>query len=152
VRSAASAASEILALFSRQLSDRELDLYGRIAENGKPMTFVHTMGDHEDAAERRNVVMLADRYLRERAIVPQRIFTTSTLEYREAVDAGRAPAGWNELVALRSTLEAHAEEHMARLARGERERAERERLAKPVPQSEMPSERPSFLRRLFRRS
>ena len=80
------------------------------------MTFVHTMADHEDAAERRNVVMLADRYLRERAIVPQRIFTTSTLEYREALDAGRAPAGWNELVALRATLEAHAEEHMARLA------------------------------------
>jgi hypothetical protein len=151
VRAAAAAASEILALFSRQLSDRELELYRRVAEHGKPMTFVHTMGDHEDAAERRNVVMLADRYLRERAIVPQRIFTTSTLEYREAVDAARAPAGWNELVALRSTLEAHAEEHMARLARGERERAERERLAKPVPQSETPSERRSFLGRLFGR-
>jgi GTPase SAR1 family protein len=151
VRSAASAASEILALFSRQLSDRELELYGRVAENGKPMTFVHTMGDHEDAAERRNVVMLADRYLRERAIVPQRIFTTSTLEYREAVEAARAPAGWNELVALRSTLEAHAEEHMARLARGERERGELERLAKPVAPSETPSERRSFLGRLFGR-
>ncbi|HEV2642147.1 MAG TPA: dynamin family protein, partial [Candidatus Elarobacter sp.] len=153
VRAAAQSASEIVALFSRQLSDRELELYGAIAQDAKPTTFVHTMADHEDAAERRNVVMLADRYLRERAIVPQRIFTTSTLEYREALDAGRAPAGWNELVALRSTLEAHAEEHMARLARGERERAEVERLAKPVPRPEMhaASERGSLLKRLFGR-
>src|ERR1700738_2470353 len=109
------------------------------------------MADHEDAAERRNVVMLADRYLRERAIVPQRIFTTSTLEFREAVEAGRAPPGWNELVALRSTLESHAEEHMARLARGERERAEVERLAAAAPQSagDIPSKRKSFISRLF---
>ena len=152
VRAAAASASEIVALFSRQLSDRELELYGGVAQDGKPMTFVHTMADHEDAAERRNVVMLADRYLRERAIVPQRIFTTSTLEYREALDLGRAPAGWNELLALRSTLEAHAEEHMMRLARGERERAERDRLASAVPPpSDAPksSERGSFLRRLF---
>ncbi|HYZ16887.1 MAG TPA: dynamin family protein, partial [Candidatus Acidoferrum sp.] len=151
VRAAASAASEILALFSRQLSDRELELYGRIAESQKPMTFVHTMADHEDGAERRNVVMLADRYLRERAIVPQRIFTTSTLEYREAVDGGRAPAGWNELLALRATLEAHAEEHMARLARMEREQAERERLARSAPVSGKATERPSLLGRLFGR-
>jgi GTPase SAR1 family protein len=153
VRAAAQSASEIVALFSRQLSDRELALYGEIAQAAKPITFVHTMADHEDGAERRNVVMLADRYLRERAIVPQRIFTTSTLEYREAVDAGRAPAGWNELVALRSTLEAHAEEHMARLARGERERAEVERLANTVPQAATPaaSERGSLLKRLFGR-
>ena len=151
VRAAASAASEILALFSRQLSDRELELYAQIARDGKPIAFVHTMADHEDSAERRNVVMLADRYLRERAIVPQRIFTTSTLEYREALDASRAPAGWNELLALRSTLESHAEEHMARLARGERERAERERLAAaaPRPSDTVPSERKSFIRRLF---
>jgi hypothetical protein len=152
VRAAASSASEILALFSRQLSDRELELYGAIAQSAKPMTFVHTMGDHEDSAERRNVVMLADRYLRERAIVPQRIFTTSTLEYREALEAGRAPAGWNELRALESTLEAHAEEHMQRLARAVRERAERDRLAKsggPAATS-IPSERGSFLRRIFR--
>jgi GTPase SAR1 family protein len=153
VAAAASAGSEILALFSRQLSDRELEMYARIGESGKPMTFVHTMADHEDSSERRNVVMLADRYLRERAIAPQRIFTTSTLEYRQAVDAGRAPAGWNELIALRATLEAHAEEHMARLARGERERAEAERLAQAVPRIEAtrPSERTSFLKRLFRR-
>ncbi len=151
VVAAASAGSEILALFSRQLSDRELEVYGRIAQTGKPMTFVHTMADHEDSAERRNVVMLADRYLRERSITPQRIFSTSTLEYREATAAGRAPAGWNELVALRSTLEAHAEEHMAHLARSERERAELERLAKPAarPADAAPGARSSFLRRLF---
>ncbi|HTW82945.1 MAG TPA: dynamin family protein [Candidatus Sulfotelmatobacter sp.] len=151
VRAAASAASEIVALFSRQLSDRELELYGRVNELGKPMTFVHTMADHEDAAERRNVVMLADRYLRERAIVPQRVFTVSTQEYREARAAGRAPAGWNELVALRETLQAHAEEHMARLARAERERAERERLAAAAVPSELPADRSSFLGRLFGR-
>ncbi len=150
VRSSAAAASEILALFSRQLSDRELDLYGRVAAGGKPMTFVHTMADHEDGSERRNVVMLADRYLRERAIVPQRIFTVSTLEYRSALDAARAPAGWNELIALRATLEAHAEEHMARLARGEREQAERERLAAAAVAPE-PEPRPSLFARLFGR-
>jgi hypothetical protein len=95
--------------------------------------------------------MLADRYLRERAIVPRRIFTTSTTEYREAAEAGRAPAGWNELVAVRSTLEAHAEEHMARLARAERERAEHDRLARNVPVVQT-TERRSFLGRLFRRN
>jgi predicted GTPase len=150
VRAASSSSSEIVALFSRQLSDRELELYGRVAELGKPMTFVHTMADHEDAAERRNVVMLADRYVRERAIVPQRIFTVSTAEYREAQAAGRAPAGWNELLALRETLQAHAEEHMARLARGERERAERERLAAAAP-TVPAAERRSLLGRLFGR-
>ena len=154
VIAAASAGSEVLALFSRQLSDRELELFGRIAQNGKPMTFVHTMADHEDGAERRNVVMLADRYLRERGIAPQRLFTTSTLEYREAVAAARAPAGWNELVALRSTLEAHAEEHMARLARSERERAEVERLAQSAARNvdAAPRARGSFLRRLLGRT
>jgi predicted GTPase len=152
VKAAASSASEVLALFSRQLSDRELELYGAIAETGKPMTFVHTMADHEDGSERKNVVMLADRYLRERRIVPQRIFTVSTTEYRDAVDASRAPAGWNELVALRSTLQAHAEEHMARLARAERERAERERLAQRVPIEREPNVRSrSFIERLFGR-
>jgi GTPase SAR1 family protein len=153
VLAAASAGSELLALFSRQLSDRELELYGRIAATGKPLTFVHTMADLEDSAERRNVVMLAERYLRERAIAPQRIFTASTLEYREALERARAPAGWNELVALRATLEAHAEEHMARLARGERERAEAERIASTAPRSEgsPPGERGSFLRRLLGR-
>jgi GTPase SAR1 family protein len=151
VRAAASSASEILALFSRQLSDRELELYGAIAQSAKPMTFVHTMADHEDSAERRNVVMLAGRYLRERAIAPQRIFTTSTLEYRKALDAGRAPAGWNELRALESTLEAHAEEHMQRLARAARERAALDRLAGAgaADATSIPSERGSFLRRLF---
>jgi tRNA U34 5-carboxymethylaminomethyl modifying GTPase MnmE/TrmE len=152
VRAAASSASEIIALFSRQLSDRELELFGAIARSAKPMTFVHTMADHEDSAERRNVVMLADRSLRERAIAPQRIFTTSTLEYREALEAGRAPAGWNELRALESTLEAHAEEHMQRLERAERERARRDRLAaREAPAAtSIPSERGSFLRRIFR--
>ena len=153
VRAAASSASEILALFSRQLSDRELELYGAIAENAKPIAFVHTMADHEDSAERRNVVMLAERYLRERGITPQRVFTTSTLEYREALEAGRAPAGWNELLALESTLEAHAEEHMQRLDRAARERAELERLTgtDSAGTATVPSERGSFFQRLFRK-
>jgi hypothetical protein len=109
------------------------------------------MADHEDASERKNVVMLAERYLRERAIAPQRIFTVSTLEYRQAAAAQRAPAGWNELATLRSTLEAHAEEHMARLARAERERDERERLARRLPSDTITRPRASFLGRLFGR-
>jgi GTPase SAR1 family protein len=138
VSAVAASSSEILALFSRQLSDRELELYGRLNELGKPMTFVHTIADHEESAERRNVVALADRYLRERGIVPQRIFTTSTL------DRG---AAWNELVALTSTLDAHAEEHMGRLARAERERADQARLAAAAA---VPSTKsPSLFNRLF---
>jgi GTP-binding protein EngB required for normal cell division len=146
VNAAADAASEVVALFSRQLSERELEVYGRIAAVGKPMTFVHTMADHEDSAERRNVVMLAERYVRERAIVPQRIFTVSTQEYKEAHDAGRAPAGWNELLGLRATLHAHAEEHMVRLERAERERAESARLAQGAAVPEPVQRRPLFLR------
>jgi GTP-binding protein EngB required for normal cell division len=119
VGAAAAGASEILALFSRQLSDRELDLYSRIAQLGKPMTFVHTIADNETPADRRNVATLADRYLREQGIVPQRLFTVSTHE----------TGSWNELGALRATLVAHAEEHMDRLRRTERERTEHERLA-----------------------
>ncbi len=126
VIAAATAGSEILALFSRQLSDRELELYGRIAQTGKAMTFVHTMADHEDASERRNVVMLADRYLRERNVTPQRIFSTSTLEYREAVAAGRAPAGWNELArAAFDARGARGRAHGAPCARGARTRGHR---------------------------
>ena len=83
------------------------------------MTFVHTIADNETPDDRRNVVRLADRYLRERGIVPQRILTVST----------REQGAWNELGALRATLVAHAEEHMERLRRADRERAERERLA-----------------------
>ena len=119
VGAAAGSASEILALFSRQLSDRELELYSRLAPLSKPMTFVHTIADNETPADRRNVVTLADRYLRERGILPQRIFTVSTREH----------GAWNELGALRATLVAHTEEHMERLRRADWERAEQERLA-----------------------
>ncbi len=117
---AARAASEVLCLFSRQLSDRELALYQRVAQLGKPMMFAHTLADNETASERRHVVELAQQYLRERAIPVQRTFTVSTLEYAQAKRERRAPAGWNELDALVSTISAHAEEHMARLERLER--------------------------------
>jgi hypothetical protein len=83
------------------------------------VTFVHTIADNETPTDRYNVVALADRYLRERGIIPQRIFTVST----------REPGAWNELGALRATLIAHAEEHMERLRRADREHAEQERLA-----------------------
>jgi len=148
---AAGSASEILALFSRQLSDRELDLYGRMSALGKPMTFVHTIADNEESAERRNVVMLADRYLRERAIVPQRIFTTSTVEYRDARAAQRAPAGWNELGALATTLTAHAEEHMHRLDRAQHEAEEHARLAAHASTAAPNGQSTSFFGRLFGR-
>jgi Dynamin family len=113
----ASHASEVLCLFSRQLSDRELALYERIAEFNKPMLFAHTIADNEAPSERRHVVELAQAYLRERNIPVDRIFVVSAHEYDEARRNGRAPAGWNETEALRSTLEAHAESHMARLDR-----------------------------------
>jgi tRNA U34 5-carboxymethylaminomethyl modifying GTPase MnmE/TrmE len=117
---AAREASEVLCLFSRQLSDRELSLYERIADLGKPMMLAHTLADNESASERRHVVELAQRYLHERSIPAARIFTVSTLEYAQAKREQRAPAGWNELDALISTITAHAEEHMGRLQRLER--------------------------------
>jgi predicted GTPase len=119
---AASAASEILGLFSRQLSDRELAVYGRVAEFKKPMLLAHTIADNESASERRTVVELAARYVRERALPVARIFTISALDALEAAQTKRAAAPWNELAALRDTLHAHADEHMHRLA-------ERDRLA-----------------------
>lgn len=147
----ARASSEVLCLFSRQLSDRELALYERVAQLGKPMLFAHTLADNESPAERRHVVELAQQYLRERAIPVQRIFTVSTLEYAQAKREQRAPAGWNELDALVSTVAAHAEEHMARLER--LERAQRDEAAK----AEQPGEQPpagkprGFFARLFSR-
>ena len=139
----------MLALFSRQLSDRELELYGRVAEFGTPMTFVHTIADNEAPTERRNVVMLADRYLTERGITPQRIFTVSTLEYRQAVEEHRAPAAWNELLALIATLESHADEHMQRLARIDRDRTMQKQIAHAKPDAQ--SKKPGILARLFGR-
>jgi GTPase SAR1 family protein len=143
----ARAASEVLCLFSRQLSDRELNLYERLTQLGKPMLFIHTLADNESPSERRHVVELAQQYLQGRTIPAQRIFTVSTLEYAQAKRERRAPAGWNELDALVSTISAHAEEHMARLQR--LERAQRAQPAIPAePQPEKPR---SLLARLFSR-
>ncbi|MBV8116922.1 MAG: dynamin family protein, partial [Candidatus Eremiobacteraeota bacterium] len=146
---AAREASEVLALFSRQLSDRELDLYARVAEMGKPMLFVHTLADNETPSERRHVVELAADYLRQRGIAAQRIFTISTLEYARAKREHRAPAPWNELDALISTVVAHAEEHMTRLERIRRAAA----TATGSPLSPRPSQaaRRSLFSRLFKR-
>ena len=113
----ASNASEVLCLFSRQLSDRELALYERIAEFDKPMIFAHTIADNEAPSERRHVVELAQSYLRERNIPVERVFMLSAHEYEQARREHRAAAAWNEMEALRLTLEAHAESHMARLER-----------------------------------
>lgn len=110
-------ASEVLCLFSRQLSDRELDLYERVAELGRPMLFAHTIADNEAPAERRHVAELASEYLKARNVPSERIFIVSAAEYGDARRAGRAAAGWNELEALRSTLEGHAQAHMDRLER-----------------------------------
>jgi hypothetical protein len=145
---AARAASEVVALFSRQLSDRELDLYARVADYGKPMLFAHTIADNEAPAERRTVVELAARYVRERGIAAGRIFTISALEYGEARKAGRAPAAWNELAALRDTLAGHAEAHMQRLA--ERERRARANPAAPQPPESAAGSAPD-LKRAFGR-
>jgi predicted GTPase len=117
---AAGAASEIVALFSRQLSDRELALYARVAEAKVPFSFAHTIADNETASERRTVVDLAARYARERGIAVARVYTISALDYLEAMQARRAPSAWNELGALRDTLASRAEEHTNRLAARER--------------------------------
>ncbi len=129
----ASHASEVLCLFSRQLSDRELSLYERVAEFNRPMLFAHTIADNEVASERRHVVELAQAYLRERNIPAERIFTVSAHEYDEARREHRAPAGWNETEALRATLEAHAESHMARLERLARANAQARPGTAPTP-------------------
>jgi hypothetical protein len=146
----ASHASEVLCLFSRQLSDRELDLYERIGEFGRPMLFAHTMADNETANERRHVVDLAREYLASRAIAAERIFVISAAEYAQARLAGRAPASWNETEALRATLQAHAEEHMARLERLARAR-ESMQAAQPSVSHDtaLSRERPGLLARLF---
>ena len=143
----ASNAAEVLCLFSRQLSDRELALFERVAELGKPMQFVHTLADNETSGERRHVVELAKQYLQEHKIDASRIFTVSTLEYAQAKRDQRAPAPWNEVDALISTIEAHAESHMARLLR--LERAAEEQTA--TPRSAPATEKRSFLTRLFGR-
>jgi predicted GTPase len=130
---AASQASQVVALFSRQLSDRELDMYERVAELGKPMLFVHTIADNETAAERKQVVELAKTYLAERNILANRIFTISTLDYAASKRESRAAAPWNELEALISTLTADAEAHMERLARLERVSAKPAAAEPPSP-------------------
>ncbi len=147
---AARSASEVLCLFSRQLSERELSLYERIAELGKPLSFAHTMADNESAGERRNVLDLARRYLAERKIPTARLFTVSAQEYASARAAGRAPAGWNELDALRETLDGHATAHMERLARLERSSAEIDReVRRPSVEVAARPTGTTFLRRLF---
>ncbi len=147
---AARSASEVLCLFSRQLSERELSLFERIAELGKPLLFAHTMADNESAGERRNVLDLARRYLTERKIPAARIFTVSAQEFAGARAAGRAPAGWNELDALRETLDGHATAHMDRLARLERSNAEIGReVQRPAAPVVARAAGPAFLRRLF---
>jgi hypothetical protein len=144
---AASHASEVLCLFSRQLSERELGVFGRVAEFGKPMLFAHTIADNETASERRRVVELAASYLKERNLGAERIFTVSAHEYAGALAERRAPAGWNEMDALRSTLEAHAETHMARLDRLARSAKEREPVA--VSQAAPEAAKRGLLVRLF---
>jgi len=145
---AARAASEVLCLFSRQLSERELIMYGRVADLNKPMTFVHTLADNEASQERRDVVELAWQYLKQRNIAPHRIFTISTFEHMQAKRAGRAPAGWNELEALSATLSVHAEEHMQRLARLDRI-AEGTKAKAPASATQAPKS-PALLRSLRR--
>ncbi len=120
---AARASSEVLCLFSRQLCDRELSLYERVSELGKPMQFVHTIADNESAGERRQVTELAAQYLAEHKVAVARMYTISAADYEQARREHRAAAPWNELEALISTLEAHAESHMARLVRLEKSNA-----------------------------
>jgi tRNA U34 5-carboxymethylaminomethyl modifying GTPase MnmE/TrmE len=146
----ASHASEVLCLFSRQLSDRELDLYDRVAEFGRPMLFAHTIADNESPKERRRVVELAAEYLKTRGIPSERVFTVSANDYVEALEQKRAASPWNETEALRSTLESHAEAHMARLERLERARATAPAVAENVfTEPPVRSKEPGLLARVF---
>jgi hypothetical protein len=143
----ASHASEVLCLFSRQLSERELTLYERVAEFNKPMLFAHTIADNEAPSERRHVVELAQEYLRERKIPAERVFVVSAHEYDEAKREKRAPAGWNEAEALRSTLESQAEAHMARLER--LARAAKEQAPAMAAPADAAENKGGFFSRLF---
>lgn len=145
---AAAASNEVLCLFSRQLSDRELAFYERTAELGRPMIFVHTLADNESPAERRHVAELAQEYLRERKIPVQRLFTISTAEYAAAKRDGRPPAAWNEIEALVATIAAHAEEHMARLERLKRAAAP---PAEAIASRPLPARGNGFFARFFHR-
>jgi predicted GTPase len=147
---AAGHASEIVALFSRQLSDRELSLYSRVAENAVPFSLAHTIADNETASERRTVVELAGRYARERGIAVARVYTISALDFFDAQQSRRAAAPWNELGALRDTLAAHAEEHMHRLAARARVTANGKRDAGPTVEAK-PATFGKKLARLFGR-
>jgi len=140
----AGTSSAVLCLFSRQLSDRELALFERVGELGKPMLFAHTIADNETPAERRNVVDLAKAYLQERNIPANRLFAVSAHDYQRALEAKRAPEAWNEFGAVVATLEGQAETHMARLARLARNGAAAP--AAPPPEAKAPS---GFFGRLF---
>jgi hypothetical protein len=111
------------------------------------MLLAHTIADNETPAERRTVVELAARYLRERGIATPRIFTVSALDFFEAAQTGRAAAAWNELGALRQTLEAHAETHMQRLSERERRAGEKSVTSQSSPDV---SSRPNLRRALDR--
>ncbi|GAC1454339.1 MAG: hypothetical protein PVSMB8_12900 [Vulcanimicrobiaceae bacterium] len=102
------------------------------------------------ASERRTVVDLASRYLRERAISVSRVVTISALDYFEAAQTKRVPAAWNELGALRETLHAHADEHMHRQAERARREANAERTLQPD-SPVVPAPKRSGLARLFGR-
>ncbi len=148
---AARNASEVLGLFSRQLSDRELTLYERVAAFEKPMLLAHTIADNESSNERRTVVELATRYVRERSIPVQRIFTISAADYLDAAQAHRAAAPWNEFGALRETLHAHADEHMQRALERQRRANEVERAAPSHDTAPADANVFAGLRRLFGR-
>ena len=89
------------------------------------MPLVHTIADNETPAERRTVVELAD------AISARTGHYDAAHLYRFRTRffggrANRARRGpWNELGALRQTLEAHAEAHMQRLAERVRRSSEK---------------------------
>ena len=117
---------------------------GRVADFA-PMLLAHTIADNESASERRTVVELAARYVRERGIAVARIFTISALDFFDSAQAKRVPAAWNELGALRDTLAAHADEHMQRRERRLRAEAEQQ---KERPATERPKLR-SALDRFF---
>ena len=152
---AAGAASEVLGLFSRQLSDRELELYdarrrARQTDAASPTRSPTTKRPNE----RRHVVELAERYLRERGIATPRIFTVSALEYSKPRSGARRSRMERDSSALRQRSKPTPRSHMERLpnaygARGEKSAARSMRPAEHGRQSRTEASRESTRVRLL---
>ena len=103
-------ASEVLCLFSRQLSDREL---ASLRARGRVRP-ADALRAHDCRQRRRRRTPARRRtgqqYLKGRNVPVERSSSFRRTNTPPHASRGGHPAGWNETEALRSTLEAHAED------------------------------------------